>query len=64
MTDEKKPTVTERPLDGIVSTDGIWWCNSHQMEATHYRNGRHICDPKLGGITIPCFVVFFEHIEI
>jgi hypothetical protein len=37
---------------------GTWWCNSHQREATHTRaDGTRCCDPKLGGILLPCFVV-------
>ena len=37
-----------------------WWCNSHQRRATHMyfhagHNGVfHCCDPKLGGIMLPC----------
>lgn len=38
--------------------DGMWWCNAHKREATHVRNGRPCCDPKLGGILLPCMVVF------
>lgn len=38
---------------------GIWWCNSHHREATHIdQNGKHCCDPSLGGILLPCFTVF------
>ena len=38
---------------------GMWWCNSHQREATHTdANGEHRCDSALGGITLPCSVVF------
>jgi len=45
---------------------GIWWCNSHRREATYITNeGRHKCDiKKLGGITIPCHVVFVEGVEV
>lgn len=40
---------------------GVWWCNSHGREATHKdRRGRKCCDPKLGGIMLPCEVVFKE----
>lgn len=39
----------------------LWWCNTHQRRATYTRlsdrSWRHVCDPRLGGITIPCQVV-------
>lgn len=44
-------------------TSGLWWCNSHRRRATHvasgggYGAGKHVCDPKLGGILLPCFAV-------
>ncbi len=42
--------------DGCDETgEGVWWCNSHGRPATHINNhGDHCCDPKLGGILIPC----------
>jgi hypothetical protein len=40
---------------------GTWWCNAHQREATYLSwDGRRKCDPKLGGIMLPCEVVFVE----
>jgi len=40
---------------------GTWWCNAHQREATYLSgDGRRKCDPKLGGIMLPCDVVFVE----
>lgn len=36
----------------------LWWCNSHGRKATHVNHlGNHCCDPKLGGILLPCFCV-------
>lgn len=43
----------------------LWWCNTHRREATHIHRKtygdtveiRHCCDPKLGGIMIPCLCV-------
>jgi hypothetical protein len=44
----------------------LWWCNSHQREATYayVQHGKdcelklvHCCDPCLGGILLPCFCV-------
>ncbi len=36
----------------------LWWCNSHGRKATHVdEDGRHRCDPKLGGIMLPCMAV-------
>ena len=44
---------------------GVWWCNSHRREASYItKDGLHKCDPKLGGITLPCFVVYLEDVEI
>lgn len=49
------PTVEYFPI--------LFWCNSHRRQATHIqrktqRDGRvfeeHVCDPKLGGILLPC----------
>ena len=40
---------------------GTFWCKSHRREATHIgRDGRRECDPKLGGILLPCDVVFVK----
>lgn len=34
-----------------------WWCESHNREATHRDiDGEPCCDPKLGGILLPCLV--------
>lgn len=42
---------------------GTYWCNSHRREATHKRaDGSRCCNPRLGGILLPCFVVFAEMI--
>ena len=40
----------------LASIAEFWWCNSHQRRATHVRerDQYHCCDPKLGGIMIPC----------
>ncbi len=43
----------------LLESAGLWWCNSHQREATHIRkDGTRCCDPKLGGILLSCQVVF------
>lgn len=35
----------------------FWWCKTHQREARHFDEKRGwICDPKLGGILMPCDV--------
>jgi hypothetical protein len=35
-----------------------WWCKPHKREADHVRLTPHqvrvVCDPKLGGILLPC----------
>ena len=43
------------------SNKELWWCNSHQRRAEYIQikiNGDELrtpcCDPKLGGIMIPC----------
>lgn len=40
----------------------LWWCNSHQRRATHIRERddgvkRHVCNPSLPGILLPCVVI-------
>ncbi len=36
----------------------VYWCLSHEREATHTdKSGERRCDPKLGGILLPCSVV-------
>lgn len=32
-----------------------WWCTVHKREATFIWHGKHVCDPNLGGILMPCF---------
>jgi len=46
---------------GVTDQEGLWWCNTHQREATH-TDGRGFrrCDPNLGGIMAPCNVVFAQ----
>lgn len=42
-----------------VVGQGLWWCNSHGREATHTnKRGERCCDPKLGGILLPCRAIF------
>jgi len=48
-----------------VNLSRKYWCNTHQREATHITiNGKLCCDPKLGGILLPCSVVILEDVEI
>ena len=49
-----------QPVWPTERSEGIWWCNAHQREATHMResDGKICCDPKLPGIMLPCMVVF------
>jgi len=36
----------------------LLWCNSHGRRANHVdRHGKPRCNPKLGGLAIPCLVV-------
>ena len=45
-------------LKECVKTPKRWWCVVHNREATHTQpNGKHACDPSLGGITLGCQVV-------
>ena len=40
----------------------IYWCNAHQRRATGIdTRGKPCCDPKLGGILLPCDVVDLTH---
>lgn len=46
----------------------LWWCNNHRRRATHiltYSDGHkaHHCDPKLGGIMLPCSCVVTPEAE-
>ena len=47
-------------LPTTVEEEGLWWCNAHQREATHLctKTGKIRCNPRLGGISMPCIVVF------
>ena len=39
----------------LANKNELWWCNIHRRQATYVRNETyHCCDPKLGGIMIPC----------
>ncbi len=44
----------------VLDTSGRWWwCNSHQRDATYVLHRptmepTHVCNPKLGGIMLPC----------
>ena len=45
----------------------LYWCNSHQREATHFDfyYNQFECDPTLGGILLPCNVVHLtDKVEI
>jgi len=34
-----------------------YFCDTHNRKATHInKQGDHVCDPSLGGITMPCHV--------
>lgn len=43
-------------------SDEIWWCRVHKRWATYlrvktdkkYAETEHVCNPSLGGITVPC----------
>ena len=40
----------------------LWWCNIHQRRAEYILERsrckiRHVCNPNLGGIMLPCDVV-------
>jgi len=38
-----------------------YWCNVHGRQATYADiNGRRMCDPKLGGIMLPCSVEEYD----
>jgi len=44
---------------------GVYWCNTHQREATGTdKFGNKCCAPGLSGILMPCSVVFIEDVEI
>jgi hypothetical protein len=39
------------------SSNETWYCNTHQRRATYLFHGKHVCDPSLGGILMPCSCV-------
>lgn len=51
-------------LGDVPPEKQFWWCNVHQRQATHFEyfnddggrvaSFRVTCDPKFGGIMIPC----------
>lgn len=41
----------------------LWWCRSHHREAVDVHNGRRRCDPKLGGILLPCRAVRLVEVD-
>jgi len=47
------------PEPAPVAMEGeYWYCESHRREATHIDpKGRHVCQPGLGGILLPCHAV-------
>ena len=50
----------------MTDVERLWWCNSHGRRATWVDGmGRRCCDPKLGGILLPCRVVdLTDEVEI
>lgn len=53
------------PIPVVTYTEdatGGWWCDTHRRVATHVRHfnnsrsSERCCNPKLGGIMIPCVV--------
>lgn len=56
---EKRQSDEILPAYSESDPEELWWCNSHERIATHLilRKGMepcHVCDPKLGGILLPC----------
>lgn len=50
---EEVSGITRKPL-----TQSKWWCNSHGRETTYINEyGNRCCDPRLGGILLPCSVI-------
>lgn len=53
------PSVCVEATRRASEPKGIWWCNTHNREATHIdAHRKRCCDPNLGGILLPCHVVF------
>lgn len=46
----------EMPVYDTSRDRELWWCNAHQRQATFFDGSSASlrCDPKLGGIMIPC----------
>lgn len=51
-------------VDAIKNPESTrnWWCNTHQRPATCIIEGKHRCDPRLGGIMLSCDVVNLDGI--
>jgi len=48
-------------MNSTNEDEGMWWCNTHQREATYIdKRGEHCCHPRKGGIAFPCSVVFAQ----
>jgi hypothetical protein len=50
-----------------MTIERLYWCNSHQRRALPEpdEQGRRWCDPRLGGILLPCQVVdLTDEVEI
>ena len=42
-------------LNEQLCDTGQYWCKTHNRDATHRKDdGSYVCDPKLGGIAMPC----------
>lgn len=52
----------QRTENKSVKSENLFWCNSHQRRATHISHGEPCCDPRLGGILLPCRCVLLNGI--
>jgi hypothetical protein len=51
----------DQPYYVLLPENELWWCNAHQRRAI-FRREYHaqtliVCDPRLGGIMLPCMAV-------
>lgn len=58
MTDTLFPNYT------LADPREFWWCNSHNRPATHLWGTKHVCDPRLGGILLPCSCVSAKELRV
>ena len=54
-TKKLKDLIEKLPPNSYVDLGATYWCDTHKRKATHINSRvEACCDPKLGGIMMPC----------